>query len=351
MIRLGDVSVTDEAVERVASLLRGGIVGQSEIIEQFEEAFAKWLRVKYCVAVSSGTMADTIALAVLKHFYPNRKDVILPALTFIAQANAVVHNGLNPVFVDVDQYMNFPMPSALEQANMNTLCFFPTHLLGRPAQVGARGNYKNIPVIEDTCEAMGSLGYMGGKCGTFGDMGTFSFYPSHTITTGEGGMISTDNAEFAALAKRLRNHGKAGGEDFHFDIIGFNGKMTSIQAALGIEALKTIDSVIKKRRENYFALGGKEDSWENISPHAFPVEYPSREERDRAMAFLRAKGVECRNLFSSVPTQEKAYAYLGHKLGDFPAAEAYGDKWLYVPVHQGLTPEDISFIKTAIREA
>lgn len=338
MIRLSHVAVSADAAERVKSLLLGGVVGQSEVIEEFEKAFAAWLGVKYCVAVSSGTMADTIALAVLKHFFPGKKRVVVPAHTFIAQINSVIYNGLEPVFMD---------GSTGTVKKGEYLCFFPVHLLGRPWKHDLEGL---LPVIEDSCEAMGSS-VSGVKCGSACDMGTFSFFPSHTITTGEGGMISTNNAEYAALARRLRNHGKMSNDDFRFDVIGFNGKMTSIQAALGIEALKTIDDVIEKRRKNYFALGGVEVPGEFISPHAFPVEYKTREARDKAMAFLRSKEIECRNFFSSVPTQEKAYAHLGYKLGDFPEAEAYGDKWLYVPVHQGLTADDISFIKTAIREA
>lgn len=339
MIRLSHVSVSDEAIDRVNGLLRRGIVGQSEVIEEFEEAFAKWLGVKHCVAVSSGTMADTIALAVLKHSFPGKKKVVVPAHTFIAQINAVTHNGLEPVFYDKER-------DAIALNPDDALCYFPVHLLGRPNHIVCGG----IPIIEDSCEAMGSA-LLGKKCGTYGDMGTFSFFPSHTITTGEGGMISTNNEDYAKLAKRLRNHGKISTDDFHFDLIGFNGKMTSIQAALGLQALKTIDDVIAKRRDNYFALGGEEGAGEFISPHAFPVERKSRQDRDKAMEFLRSKGVECRNFFSSIPTQEKAYSFPGHKLGDFPEAESYGDKWLYVPVHQGLTENDIDHIKACLREA
>lgn len=353
MIRLGHVEVPYETADRVKAMLLHGIIGQSEVIEEFEEAFARWIGSKYCVAVSSGTMADTIALAVLKHFNPGKNEVILPALTFIAQANAVVHNGLKPVFVDVDQYMNMDMSAAIhDKANMRTLCFFPTHLLGRPIAPLPVSNFRNIPVIEDACEAMGSLGYVDGKCGTFGLMGTFSFFPSHTITTGEGGMIVTNNKECADLARRLRNHGKISSHDFHFDVIGFNAKITSIQAAIGLGMLKTIDDVIEKRRRAYFALGGKDvEHHGRISPHALPVICESEEARDKMLCDLRAADIECRNLFSCIPTQEKAYAYLGHKPGEFPSAEDIGRRGLYVPCHSGLSNEDIEKIKGAIFEA
>ena len=339
-IRLCHVSVSHDTSERVKELLLNGVVGQSEIIEEFEEKFARWLGVKYAVAVSSGTMADTIALAVLKHFYPGRDKVIVPALTFIAQVNAITYNGLKPVFVDHDQAT---VAADIEK----TLCFFPVHLLGKPALHSWSGLYS---CIEDACEAMGSQ-INGRKCGTIGGMGTFSFFPSHVITTGEGGMIATNNEDFALLARRLRNHGKTSNAEFHFDVVGFNGKMTSIQAAIGIGMLENLDNVIQRRRQVYLALGGKEEPGEFISPHAFPVMCENEAARDQMLNKLRENGIECRNLFSSIPTQEKAYAHLGHKIGDFPAAEDIGRRGLYTPCHHGLTDEDIQKIKAVLSEA
>lgn len=342
MIRLSHVEIPEAAIRRVEKLLRSGTVGQSDVIAEFEEAFAKWSGAFFAVAVSSGTMADTIALAVLKEFYPGKNEVIVPALTFIAQVNSITYNGLKPVFEDL-QYRG------TSHLNSNTLCFFPVHLLGKPAPGARNWLPRAFPMIEDSCEAMGSK--VGGrKCGTLGDMGTFSFFPSHTMTTGEGGMIVTNSKRYADLAKRLRNHGKMDSETFRFDVIGFNGKMTSIQAAIGIECLKTIDKSIQKRRENFMKMGGMELEGEFISPHAFPVFCASRELRDKLMQRLKEEGVECRNLFSSIPTQEYAYAHLGYRLGEFPNSEKVGDTALYVPCHQGLTDKDINKIKEIINE-
>lgn len=336
-IKLAHVEISDSARERVDRLLRMGVVGQSEVIEDFEGAFAKWSGSRYAVAVSSGTMADTIALAVLKNLKPNRERVVMPALTFAAQLNAVLYNGLRPSFIDQDGHPSW---------DDETLCYFPVHLLGEPKKYFLP---EGMWVIEDSCEALGSE-VNRKKCGTFGEMGTFSFFPSHTMTTGEGGMIVTDNSDYAEMARRLRNHGKNSGLDFRFDVIGFNGKMTSLQAALGIEALKDLDANIEARRRNFLALGGHEPVGVKISPHAFPVNMRSREERDAMLHQLTKEGIECRNLFSSLPTQEKAYAFLGHKLGEFPEAEYIGDCGLYVPCHQGLSESDIDHIKGVLGE-
>lgn len=342
-IKLAAVSVSRETRHLIDSLLRNGHVGQTAVIEEFEKAFATWLGVKHCVAVCSGTMADTIALAVLKAQHPGKTEVILPALTFAAQLNSVLYNGLTPVFVDHgidDRGLVTPQ----------TLCRFPVHLLGRVSKNAYRPS--SVPIVEDACEAMGtsfsSDGYVDVKCGTVGTMGTFSFFPSHTVTTGEGGMIATNDAECAALARRLRNHGKSDGQMFRFDLIGFNGKMATIPAALGMGLLPTISGAIAQRRRNYLELGGHEEPWEYVCPHAFPVLCVDQNERDRALDVCRAEGIECRNVFSSLPTQEKAYRRLGYDLGDFPIAEDIGRRAFYVPVHQGLTSGDMETIKRVL---
>lgn len=337
MIKLSHVSVSEETAERIKQLVLDGKVGQSDVIEEFEEYFSKWIGTKYAVAVSSGTMADTISLAVLKTFFPNKTDVLVPALTFIAQVNAVLYNGLKPIFMDGEY---FP-----ERDPENVLAYFPVHLLGKPATI----LYSRYPTLEDSCEAIGSR-WNNFHCGTTGVMGTFSFFPSHAMTTGEGGMIVTDVEHYANLARRLRNHGKTHPSDFKFDVVGFNGKMTSTQAALGIGALRTLDQDIEKRRKIFFALGGEESEKEYISPHAFPVMCENEEERNTTLKRLRENGVECRTLFSCIPTQERAYAFLGHKLGDFPISEDVGRRGLYVPCHQGLTDEDVAKIKSLLEE-
>lgn len=336
-IKLTELKVSAKARKRVDELLSSGNIGQGPLIQEFEEKFAAWVGAKHAIAVSSGTMADTIAVAVIKNLNNENDRVLIPALTFAAHLNSVLYNGLKPVFYDIDE-------NTVDLRN-DFLIHFPVHLLGTPRLC----DFYKKTVIEDTCEAMGSS-IDGKKCGTFGDMGTFSFFPSHTMTTGEGGMIVTNRDDYSELARRLRNHGKNSGLDFHFDVVGFNGKMTSIQAALGIEALKTIDESIEKRRENWIFLGGREMPGVYVSPHAFPVFLNSKEERDAMMKKLNENGIECRNLFSSLPTQETAYKFLGHKLGDFPESERIGDCGLYVPCHQYLKKEDLKRIKGIIDE-
>lgn len=346
MIRLAHVEFSEDSAQAVKELILSGRVGQSEVIDQFEQAFAAWVGSKYAIAVANGTLADTISLAAFSSKHPTKKNVYLPALTFAAQVNAVIHAGLNPVFVDVMPNMLMNVNDRRLVIDRNTLCLFPVHLLGRVSTVPGY-NSKEIPVIEDACEAMGSS-FRSRKAGTWGLIGTFSFFPSHTITTGEGGMIVTNDPVLADVCRRLRNHSKLKQTNFHFDMVGWNGKMTSMQAMLGLFALKGIDAVIESRRSNYIALGGEEAEHEHICPHGMPVFCQNEKERDDLMNRLCDAGIECRNLFSSLPTQELSYKHLGYRLGDFPFAEHIGRVGLYVPVHQGLSKDDLKRIKELI---
>jgi len=354
MIRLGHVSLNEKAKDLVNLVLEKGSIGQSEMVSQFEEAFAKWLGVKHCIATASGTIADTVALAVLKYFNPTKDEVIVPALTFVAQINAVHYNHLKPVFCDVLSAPYFYLDPAYStnKINKKTLCIFPAHLLGVPAPIEATGNYLGVPIVGDACEALGSTHLLHDahyKVGSFGAMTTFSFFPSHTITTGEGGMIATNDSDYAEVARRLITHGKISNNDFHFDVIGFNGKMSSLQAAVGLGMMDELDSIVSQRRMNLMKLGGKLSTfYGSICPHAMPYMAKSREHREAILEILRVRGIECRNLFSCIPTQEPAYAHLGHRPGDFPIAEDIGNRGFYVPCHQGLSEEDIQLIKKTI---
>ncbi len=327
MIRLGTVEVNDTSKRLVNKALDEGMIGQSPLIEEFEQKFAEKIGSRHAIAVCSGSMADIIALAVMKEIH-GRTEVILPALTFAAQLNAVLINGLTPVFYD-------DIGDVGELITNDTLCVFPVHLLGVRTELDDWG----VPIVEDACEAMGTEG-----CGTTGDVGTFSFFPSHTITTGEGGMIVTNDDRIASIARQLRNHGRRTGQNFRFDLVGFNGKMSAVNAAIGIGMLEDFDDIVKRRKANYKKLGGTLD----ICPHAFPALYSSREERDAKLEELRENGVEARNLFSCLPTQELAYKFLRKREGQFTHSEYVGDCGLYVPCHQDLTDAEIKKIKSLL---
>lgn len=366
MISLANSNITQKVRDNVNACLDENRIGQGRFNKEFEEGVAKYMGVKHAICVNNGTMADMVALGALKAKYPDKTEVIVPAYTFVAQTNAVLMNGLTPVFVDVmDDYQMNPAEVKAKITD-KTLAIFVVHLFGKTCDIlwyrqFAR-EYK-IGLIEDCCEAFGGIVdktdsiWQDGihktfsnisKVGTIGDFGTFSFFPSHTITTGEGGMVITNDDELANLARQVSNHGRRGDDilnKFHFDVFGYNGKMSNVLASIGCAILPTADDVIKKRRENveyYNQLLGL--NWYASSPHCYPVRYDTEEKRDDSLKRLWDNGVEARKAFSSLPTQEKVYAHLGYKIGDFPQAEYFGKHVLFVPVHQGLTKEDIQKI-------
>ncbi len=349
-ISLSAITMPLEARVNVLDVLTSGDIGQnSPYLPQFESMLCEYTGAKHCILTASGTCADAIAVAVMKVKY-NPRRVIVPALTFIAQANAVYYNNLDVEFVDVNEDFTMDWKEATK-FDKRTSILFPSDCLGRMAMGGTHDR-----VIQDSCEAFGSSKY-DYKSGRYGELGTFSFFVSHTITTGEGGAIITDDDWLANLCRSLRSHGRASDTDpmqkFSFPFIGFNGKMTGPQAAIGCGIMEHVDDYVQKRHDNYMLmqelLGGfAERQGETIIPHGFPVEFNSEMDRDSAMRCLLDSGIECRKFFSCIPTMEPAYAYLKHPMGRFPHAEHIAHTHMYVPCHQNLSNEQVRFIAATV---
>lgn len=364
MIRLGTVNITDRSKELMAEALNNGEIGSGSYIGLFENELAKWLGVKHAIAVSSGTMADACALAAAYCLSGGkRNEIIVPALTFIAQVNAIWYNHLKPVFVDVNYDFNISALKIEQKINSRTLAIMPTHLLGRPAKMDiimAIAKKHNIFVVEDACEALGSR-YRNTKVGAIGDAGCFSFFVSHSITTGEGGAVVTNNNDFAEMVRSLRNHGRQSDhfhEKFLFPRIGFSAKMNSMEAIIGLGVIPELDRHIEKRHQNLLTLNRLtgnpfmvEKTCEHIVPHSYPLMANSNNDRQRFLVDLPQRhGIESRQLFYSIPTQCEAYAFLGEKLGSYPVAEYVGNRGFYVPCHQNLADKDLAHIARVLKE-
>lgn len=364
MITLGAVNISNKTKFLMEQALSQEKIGQGEYIRQFEMEMAKFFGTKYAIATANGTLADASALAALKYKQDTKRDeIIVPALTFIAQINAIYYNHLKPVFIDVNYDYQINVEKIEEKITKKTLAIMPTHLLGKPAEM-EKINYLakkyNLFVIEDACEALGSK-YQGKYCGTIGDMGCFSFFVSHSITTGEGGMVITNNDELADLVTSLRNHGRKSDkpeEKFIFPYLGFSAKMNCLEAIIGLGIVDNLSEYIEKRHQNMIKINeflGKEcfpkKDKEYIVPHAYPAMLKSKEIRNEYLRLLPEKfEIEARQIFSSIPTQNKAYQFLGEKEGSYPVAEDIGNKGLYVPCHQNLREEDLIKISNTLKE-
>jgi perosamine synthetase len=341
-ISLASADIPLKAYFNIFDCLRSERIGRGKYVDKLEEMACKYFRVSNCIAVSSGTLADILVLSALKVRVddPKKNQVIFPALTFVAHTNAALWAGLYPVFVDVNDDFQMDTSQVKGSINKNTLAVFPVHLMG----VECKMPKVKLPILEDCCEAMGGQYANYGYYGTKGLASTFSMYPSHTITTGEGGLVLTNDNEFADLVRSIHNHGKIkGSADFNFNHIGINAKMTNLQAAIGCSVFETIDEVNEKRRENVWKynelLGG---DFYASAPHCYPVIYESMEERDKALIVLESNGIESRKLMSCVPNL-KPYKDLGYS-GMNLNAQRLADCGLFVPIHQKLKTSDIERI-------
>lgn len=354
-IGLSAVNVPYESIAYVAECLNKGELAQSDMIENFEEVLAQKVGAKYAIATSSGTMADVVALAAVREKY-HADRVICPALTFVAQPNAALMAQLKVEFVDVTPDWTLDWDTANKWRGLgNQVIFYPSDCMGRLA---SKGVHSGFPMVEDACEAFGST-YMGRQAGTFGEVGTFSFYVSHTITTGEGGAIVTNDEWLAKLCRTLRSHGRASEiearDKFRFPYYGFNAKMTALSAAVGLGVMAHIDEYIQRRRQNFLHLNElldcrfKEFPGEEIIPHGYPLAFRGESLRDEAMRTLLDAGVECRKFFSCLPTMEGAYQYQNKMKGSYPNAERIAQTFLYVPCHQNLTDDDVDYLAQTVK--
>ncbi|MDP2653500.1 MAG: DegT/DnrJ/EryC1/StrS family aminotransferase [Candidatus Omnitrophota bacterium] len=365
-VPFGTVSITEEARKLIDQAITTKLVTRGKYVEEFERQFAKLFGVKEAVAVSSGTDADALSLAVLYDYGARRGDeIIVPALSFIATGNAVFQAGFKPVFVDVKrETLNIDVDKIEQVITEKTRGIMPVHLMGKPAEMDrimAIAKTHKLYVIEDAAEAHGAE-YKGRLVGSIGHLAAFSLYAAHIVTTIEGGMVITNDSRMADIVRSLRNHGIV--NKFEFRRIGFSAKMNEIEAAVGLGNIRIFSEILERRRRNLlyliekfrkferFFITIREDAGEKIGPHAFSVILRENAgfTKDEIVNFLDAKGVDSRNLFYSMPTQCPSYAFLGHKLGDFPEAEYCGDHGFHIGIHQDIEIPQLDWVVESVAE-
>jgi len=365
-INFGDLIIGDITKNRIKKAIDKNWVTEGENVREFEKKFAKKFGYKHAIAVSSGTDACLAACATLYEYGAKRGDeIIVPATTFVATANAVLAAGFKPVFVDIEiETLNINPELIEEKINNNTVAIMPVHLMGKPCEMDKIlqiANKHDLKVIEDCCEAHGAK-YKGKYVGTIGDMGCFSFYVAHIIVCGEGGLISTNDDELAELLRSIRSHGRPFGSIyFDFQRFGLNLRMNDLTAAVGIEGIMNFDKTFEKRKENMYKLLelikelkeyvylSNEEKYEIICPHAFPIVLKNAKYKYKKFYnYLEEKGIQTKTLFSCLPTQHKAFKFLKYESGDFPNAEYIGNNGLHFGIHQFLTDEDLIYISETL---
>ena len=363
MIPVTDLSFEGNELAYVTDCIKTGWVSSlGKYVREFEERFGGYCGAKFGIATSNGTTALHLALAVLG-IGPG-DEVLVPTLTFVATANAVVYTGAKPVFVDSEpRTWNLDAARIEEKITERSKAIIPVHVYGHPADMDpileiARRHH--LYVIEDAAEAHGAL-YKGRRVGSLGDMSCFSFYGNKIITTGEGGMVLTDNAEWAERARRLRDHGMSKEKRYWHPEIGFNYRLTNLQAALGVAQLERIDGIIAAKRRNAALYNDllrdvpgvslpPEAAWAQSVywMYSILVEDQYGRSRDELMKELKASEIDSRPIFYPIHTMPP---YLPGSQGqEFPIAVELSRKGLNLPSSATLTPQQINQICQAIQE-
>jgi perosamine synthetase len=349
-------SIGEKELEYVSDAVKSGWVSSiGKYIESFESAFATFCGTKYALAVSNGTTA--LHLALVAAGVGRGDEVIVPDLTFIATANAVTYTGASVVCVDIDAQTLCIDVNAVERAiTPRTRAIIPVHLYGHAAQMDALmkvAKNRRIHVIEDAAEAHGAE-FKGQRVGSFGDFGVFSFYGNKVITTGEGGMLTTNNQDLFLKAKRLRDHAMSPDKRYWHSEVGFNYRMTNLQAALGVAQMERISEFLAKRqtimRWYREAIGSEVDvrlSYEAPGTHnvywmvCLEIAGITEADRGRVMKNLRDLGVDSRPYFYPVSDMPM------YKPADTPVSHDVSRRGMNLPCYTDLTEADVAEIGAA----
>lgn len=359
MIPVAEPVIGKEEERLVLDGLRSGWVSSiGKYILKFEKEFADFCNTKYAVTTSNGTAALHLAL-VAASIGPG-DEVIVPSLTFVATANAVVYTGAKPVFVDSElDTWNIDPEKIKGKINRRTRAIIPVHLYGHPANMSPIlmiARKYGLSVIEDAAESHGAL-HRGKVTGSLGDAGCFSFFGNKIMTTGEGGMITTNNKAYAQEVKVLRDHGQSRRRKYYHSKLGFNYRMTNLQAALGLAQLRKIDKIIERKREiAKLYEEGLKDLVPEISLHpeagwaknvywmySILVYKQGVKNRDFLMQALKKKGVDSRPFFFPIHRLPR-YNENEH----MPNADLLASSGLNLPSSVNLTDEQIKMICATI---
>jgi len=359
MIPIAKPLIGEKEIEEVVNVLKSGMIAQGPRVAEFEEKFAEYVGVDYAVATSSGTTA--LHLAMLAAGIGKDDEVITTPFSFAATGNCILYVRARPVFVDIDPQTYNIDPAKIEGAVTDkTRAILPVHLYGQPAEMAeinriAKDN--DLLVIEDAAQAHGAL-YNGQKTGSLGDMGCFSFYPTKNMTTGEGGIITTDDQKMADRARILRAHGER--ERYSHVVLGYNFRMTDIAAAIGLVQLEKLDDFNAKRLENAEYLTEHIKEIPGIE-HPYVLEgvrhvfhqYTIRVgggKRYEFMKFLNENGIGTGIHYPIPIYKQKLYQDLKFS-ADCPEAEKAAKEVLSIPVHPDLSVEDVEKIVSVLSEA
>jgi len=387
-ISYGKHWIDEEDIKAVVETLRSDFLTQGPKVKEFEEKICAYTGAKYCVVVSNGTAALQLAVTSLQ--IEKDKEGITSPNTFIASSNCMIYNGVESVFADIDDKTYCIDPKKIEEKiTENTRLIIPVHFAGQPCDMQQIYQIANseprfmshkLFIIEDASHAIGSKYVDGTKVGNckYSDITTFSFHPVKTITSGEGGAITTNNKELYKMILLLRNHGitkdnskfsiqhsKLGEPWYHeMQILGYNYRLSDMHSSLGISQLKKLDKFIKRRREIVHKYN---KSFKNIDWLTTPYEKPNvysafhlyvpkfdfnklGKSRKQVMKELKSKKIGTQVHYIPVHTQPYYKDKFGYKWGNFPIAEDYYQHALSIPLYPKMSNNNADYVIKSIVE-
>jgi len=353
--------ITEEDVQAVAEVVRSGRLALGPKMEEFESLMAGYVGVNHAVAVSSGTAALHLIAAALG-IGPG-DEVLVPSFTFAASVNVILYVGAVPVFVDIepDTY-NLDPEDLKRKVTPNTKAIMVVDVFGHPAEwdeILKVAEKYGLKVIDDSCEALGAE-YKGKKLGQFGNAAAFAFYPNKQITTGEGGIIVTNDSEIADLCRSLRNQGRGKmGAWLEHERLGYNYRMTEMSAALGVSQMRRVKSLLAKRERVAAMYTGRLSGLDwlrtpvmkpyvRMSWFVYVVTLAEGLDRDRVISALAQEGIPARGYFSPMHLQPYIRERFGTREGMLPVTESVAKRTIALPFHGNLTETEIDVVVEAL---
>ena len=370
-VSLSSSDIDEKDIQGVINVLKSRFLSIGPKIVEFEKKIAEYMGRKYAVAVNSGTSA--LHLIVRSLGIGEGDLVITTPFSFIASSNCLLFERARPLFVDIDeQTLNLDPDKTDEQLGKmrqeeleKVKAIIVVDAFGQPAdwdrftEIARR---YNLLLIEDSAEALGSE-YKGRKCGSFGEAGVFAFYPNKQITTGEGGILVTDNEELAVMARSMRSQGRGeSGEWLDHERLGYNYRMDEISSALGCSQMERIEEILRKRakvaemyREKLAEVKGVQVPY--IAPYVskmswfvYVIRLDGKVNRDNVIEYLNQEGIQCKPYFTPIHLQPFYKDMFGFKEGDFPITEDVSSRTIALPFFNNLKEEQIDYVVEKLKE-
>ena len=357
--------ITGKEIQAVVRVMQSRNLSIGSQTLALEELVADLADASFAVAVANGTSA--LHLSMVATGVGPGDEVITTPFSFIASANCILYEGSTPVFVDIEPETLNIDPTKIEAAiTERTRAIIPVHLFGQPADMDPIldiAERYDLLVIEDAAEAVGAE-YKGHKVGTMGKAGVFAFYPNKQVTTGEGAILVTNDEDWAHLFRSLRNQGRDRFDEWlHHSRLGYNYRMSELNAAVGVVQMKRLDMLLRKREavaHDYNEILKQQDNIMplQISPDTtrmswfvYSVRLPPRIDRNLVMKLLAEQGIPSRPYFSAIHLQPLYRDRFGFKEGDFPEAEKAAQALLALPFHTNMNADEIKLVCEALIEA